>query len=93
MPLTMQAFASGIRALLVAVVLLTAAADRALAGTAEDVLSLYRSFATAQNNRDLAAVRNTLSDSPQFLWVSDGTAVWGREALIERMQMFQQSDI
>jgi len=72
---------------------LAAASDGAAASTADDVLTLYHTFAEAQNRRDLPAVRRTLLESPRFLWISDGTAVWGPDALIERMQQFQQSEI
>lgn len=59
----------------------------------EDVLRLYRDFASAQNARDLPAARRLLSDSPDFLWVSDGRPVWGADAMIERMATFQKSDV
>jgi ketosteroid isomerase-like protein len=73
--------------------LLAVAPSGAAASTADDVLALYRTFAAAQNRRDLPAVRQTLWNSPQFLWVSDGMAVWGPDALIKRMQQFQQSEV
>jgi len=34
-----------------------------------------------------------LLDSPQFLWVSDGTSVWGPDGLVQRMSQFQQAPI
>src|SRR3974390_1620721 len=58
----------------------------------EDVIDLYRSFASAQNAHDLKAVRRLMSDSPDFLWVSDGMPVWGADAAVERMTTFQQSE-
>jgi ketosteroid isomerase-like protein len=58
-----------------------------------DVLSLYGKFAAAQNARDLKAVTALLLDSPDFLWVSDGKSVWGRDALIERMGRFQTLEV
>jgi hypothetical protein len=63
------------------------------ADNAADVRSLYAQFAAAQNERDLHRVEGLLLDSPTFLWVSDGMSVWGRKATIERMAMFQQSEI
>jgi hypothetical protein len=65
----------------------------ARAGVAEDVRSTYEAFAAAQNRHDLAAVRNLLLDSPRFLWVSDGRSYWGRDALVERMALFQKSEV
>lgn len=59
----------------------------------DEVMSLYGRFAAAQNARDLAAVRTLLLDSPDFLWVSDGKSVWGRDALVERMSRFQTLEV
>jgi ketosteroid isomerase-like protein len=59
------------------------------ADTRGDVLALYGGFAQAQNARDLVRVKALLIDSPDFLWVSDGKSVWGRDALVERMSRFQ----
>ncbi len=55
--------------------------------------ALYGRFAAAQNARDLAAVKALLIDSPDFLWVSDGKSVWGRDALVERMGRFQTLEV
>jgi hypothetical protein len=38
-------------------------------------------------------VRQLLIDSPSFLWVSDGMAVWGPDATLDRMAIFQKSEI
>ncbi len=65
----------------------------AAASTTDDVLALYKTFAAAQNARDLTEVRKTLLDSPRFLWVTDGMAVWGADSLLERMRLFQQSAV
>ncbi len=65
----------------------------ARADTRSEVVALYGRFAAAQNARDLASVKETLLDSPDFLWVSDGRSVWGREALVERMGRFQTLEI
>ena len=65
----------------------------ALAGPKEELSMLYQRFVAAQNNRDLGAVRETLWDAPEFLWVSDGMSVWGRDALVERMSGFQKAEV
>lgn len=80
---------------LVAIGLVAAAfaADPAMAGLDEDILATYKAFAAAQNARDLPAVRKLLIDSPKFLWVSDGMAVWGPDATLDRMALFQRSEI
>lgn len=63
------------------------------ANVRSDVLATYDRFVSAQNARDLGRVREALLDSPDFLWVSDGKSVWGRDALIERMGRFQALEI
>jgi uncharacterized protein (TIGR02246 family) len=68
-------------------------AQSAKADTASDVRGLYQQFVTAQNAGDLGKVRSLLSDTADFLWITDGTAVWGRDATIERMSLFQKSEI
>jgi ketosteroid isomerase-like protein len=64
----------------------------AMADPAHEIEALYRSFAAAQNARDLTTVKSLLLDSPRFLWVSDGKSVWGREATIKRMALFQGNE-
>ncbi len=68
-------------------------APGARAGALDDVRALYAAFAAAQNARDLKAVESLLLDSPTFLWVSDGMSIWGRDATIKRMSLFQGNDI
>src|SRR5262249_24619426 len=63
------------------------------AGPVDEAQALYRAFAAAQNRRDLGEVRELLLDSPQFLWVSDGKSIWGREAVMRRMALFQEARI
>jgi ketosteroid isomerase-like protein len=83
------------RSIVAALMLMTtlAAPRPAAAGTAEEVRAAYQRFVTAQNARDLAAVREVLADTPQFLWVSDGQSIWGREATLSRMASFQEAEI
>jgi hypothetical protein len=40
----------------------------------------------AQNAHDLSAVGGILLDSPNFLWVTRGTTVWGRSDALSRFQ-------
>ena len=70
-----------------------AAANPAFADPQQEVRDLYTAFVTAQNAHDIDAVRQLLSDRPDFLWISDGRPVWGREAMLERMASFQQSEV
>jgi ketosteroid isomerase-like protein len=65
----------------------------ARADTRSEVIAAYERFAAAQNARDIGRVRETLLDSPDFLWVSDGKSIWGREAMLERMGRFQTLEV
>jgi len=58
-----------------------------------DIRALYTAFVTAQNAQDIDAVRPLLSDSPDFLWITDGRPVWGRDAMLERMASFQSAEV
>ena len=63
------------------------------ADTQSDVRALYQQFVAAQNASDLEKVRALLVEGPGFLWITDGMAVWGRDATIARMSLFQKSEI
>lgn len=76
-----------------ALVALFAFANPCRADVREDVLELHKTFAGAQNRRDIAVVRNLLSDRPEFLWISDGKPFWGREAMLQRMSSFQNAEL
>lgn len=69
-----------------------AGAPSANAEQKDELRATYERFVTAQNARDLTAVRAILLDSPQFLWVSDGKTFWGRETMLERMARFQKAE-
>ena len=71
------------RALLVGIALFGSAA--AFAGTPEEeVRAAFERFVAVQNAHDAKAVEALLLDSPRFLWITRGTAVWGRTAAVER---------
>jgi len=65
----------------------------AVAEPADEVSALYQQFVAAQNARDLDRVSALFLPSPQFLWVSDGMSIWGRDAVVKRMSLFQQADV
>ena len=77
----------------IALLSLAMSAAPAGAGTAEELRALDARFLAAQNAHDVAAVRPLLADGPRFLWVSDGQSYWGPDALVERMAIFQQSEV
>src|SRR6266704_1253703 len=78
-------------ALALAVAALTAPAAKA--DQSDEVRVLYRAFVAAQNMHDLEKVGSLLLDSPRFLWVSDGRAIWGRDAVLKRMALFQEARV
>lgn len=62
----------------------------ASADTNSDVKATFDRFVTAQNAHDLSAVRELLLDSPDFLWVTRGTPIWGRDAALKRFETLYQ---
>lgn len=59
----------------------------AFSAEAEDeIRTVFERFVAAQNAHDLEAVGEILSDSEDFLWITRGTPVWGREAALERFE-------
>jgi ketosteroid isomerase-like protein len=76
----------------VALIAATLMAPTAWADPADEVRATYNQFAAAQNARDIDKVRAVLLDSPQFLWISDGMAIWGRDAVLQRMALFQEAE-
>ena len=65
-------------------------ATGATAAPEDDVRVAFDQFVYAQNSHDLAAVRELLLDSPNFLWVTRGTPIWGREAALKRFEALYQ---
>ena len=63
--------------------------SRAAAGE-DDVRAVFDQFVKAQNSHDIDAVRELLLDSPNFLWVTRGAPVWGREAALKRFESLYQ---
>jgi len=69
---------------LVAAIVLGCAVANAHASTEDAVRAVFDHFVQVQNAHDAKALETLLSDSPQFLWITRGTAVWGREAALQR---------
>jgi ketosteroid isomerase-like protein len=65
-------------------------AGSAQAGTEDEVKAQFSKFITAQNGHDLKAVGDMLLDSPQFLWITRGAPIWGREAALKRFEALYQ---
>src|SRR6266480_3070570 len=60
------------------------AAPFAAASPEDEVRQTFERFIAAQNTHDVQAVRNLLLDSPDFLWITRGTPVWGQDAALKR---------
>ena len=56
----------------------------AVAAPEDDVRATFERFVVAQNAHDLKSVESLLLSSPQFLWITRGTAVWGLEPALKR---------
>jgi len=59
------------------IVILLAVGGLARAGTEDEIKALFAKFVAAQNAHDLKTVGELLQDSPQFLWITRGTPIWG----------------
>lgn len=62
----------------------------ARAASEDDVRAVFDQFVKAQNAHDIAAVRELLLDSPNFLWVTRGAPIWGREGALKRFETLYQ---
>jgi hypothetical protein len=56
------------------------------AASPDEVRQAFERFVAAQNAHDVRAVEGLLLDSPDFLWITRGTPVWGREAALKRFE-------
>lgn len=61
-----------------------AVGSSARAGTEDDIKALFTRFAAAQKAHDVTAVGEMVLDAPNFLWITRGTAVWGRTETLKR---------
>jgi ketosteroid isomerase-like protein len=78
---------------LAALALAAGLASGAWAGPVEEARALYQRFVVAQNASDFRALEDILLDSAQFLWVSDGQSIWGRDVAIRRMADYHTAEI
>lgn len=68
-----------------ALVVMSLMVTSAVAKTPEDeVRAAFEGFVAAQNAHDAKAVESLLLSSPNFLWITRGTAVWGQEEATKR---------
>ena len=56
----------------------------AVAAPQDEVRVIFDRFVAAQNAHDIKAVESLLLGSPDFLWITRGTPVWGQDAALKR---------
>jgi hypothetical protein len=60
------------------------ARNHALAAPEDEVRATFGRFVEIQNTHDEKALSILLLDSPDFLWITRGTAVWGHDQAMKR---------
>src|SRR4028119_719471 len=70
--------------------MLLSVAGVARAGSEDEVKALFIRFIAAQNAHDIKAVGELLHDTPQFLWITRGAPIWGRDAALKRFEALYQ---
>jgi len=53
---------------------------------ADEVRATFTKFVNAQNAHDLNTIGSLLLDSPNFLWITRGSPVWGRSDSLKRFE-------
>ena len=74
----------GVRSMAGALLLVTLMIKPAVAVPEDEVRSTFDRFVKAQNAHDLTTVESLLLGSPDFLWITRGAPVWGRDAALKR---------
>ena len=67
-----------------ALLLGTMARHPALAASEDEVRTTFERFIVVQNAHDEKALAGLLLDSPDFLWITRGTPVWGHGPAMKR---------
>ena len=76
--------------LAISAVLAILSCQHAFAGPEDDIRATFDRFVGAQNAHDIPAVREVLLDSPNFLWITRGSPIWGRDAALNRFETLYQ---
>jgi ketosteroid isomerase-like protein len=67
-----------------ALMFLSLATKPAIAAAEDEVRATFNRFVAAQNAHDIKAVESLLLSSPNFLWITRGTPIWGHDAALKR---------
>jgi ketosteroid isomerase-like protein len=70
---------------LVVVVLTSVSVVRA--APEDEVRAVIDRYVAAQNAHDLGTVAELLWDSPEFLWITRGAPIWGRQPALTRFEV------
>ena len=68
----------------VTLMMITLTIKPAVAAPEDEVRAAFDRFVAAQNAHDIKAVESLLLGSPNFLWITRGTPVWGHDAALKR---------
>jgi hypothetical protein len=74
----------------VALTLLSLIIKSAVSAPEDEVRATFDRFVVAQNAHDIKAVELLLLGSPDFLWITRGTPVWGPDAAIKRFAVLYE---
>jgi ketosteroid isomerase-like protein len=74
----------------VTLVLISVMLKSAVAAPEDEVRATFDRFVAAQNAHDIKAVESLLLNSPDFLWITRGTPVWGADTAIKRFAALYQ---
>jgi ketosteroid isomerase-like protein len=75
-----------VKRLFVFAILVTIATLAPAATMEDEVRAVFDKYIAIQNAHDLKSMRSLLADSPDFLWISRGKPVWGREAALKSLE-------
>ncbi len=70
----------------IAIGVVSAAAFARSADPDGQIRAAFEAFVKAQNAHDPRALEPLLLDSPKFLWITRGNAVWGRAEALKRFE-------
>ena len=83
MPLALRT-ASLAAVICLALLLGSMARHPALAASEDEVRATFERYVAAHNAHDEKALAGLLLESPDFLWITRGTAVWGHDPAMKR---------
>ncbi|MEA2893660.1 MAG: hypothetical protein QOI05_4453 [Bradyrhizobium sp.] len=75
---------SGRMAAFIALLLIPLGTNAASGAPEDEVRATFERFVAAQNAHDVTAVELLLLNSPDFLWITRGTPVWGSGPALKR---------